>query len=746
MIYTEPSQLGWRAIFVSWLSQRPAFIGEPVKHLLTVLMDTVLNDALKLVRKKAVELIPTSDIMLANSLMRLLHIYMLDFEQEQNGKVQEAWVRGCFFFCLVWSVGATVNRDGRIKFDQFVRNVSLGEGDYGAAKLDIPFPEEGLVYDYVFEKKGKGKWLKWMATVNPELTLKAGQKIKDAIVPTMDTARYSFLMDLTVRNGCPVLLVGPTGTGKTVYAKDKLMNGLERDVFNPVFINFSAQTTANQTQSFILSKLDKRRKGVFGPRLGTKCVIFVDDLNMPALEKYGAQPPIELLRQFLDQGIWFDLQDTSTMNLVDVQFVGAMGPPGGGRNPITPRFTRHANVIGINEFDEDTMLRIFSSIMSRAMRDGGFSGEVQSITQSIVASTMQVYKSAIENLLPTPAKSHYTFNLRDFSRVINGVLLIPAKLATDKNKMCRLWAHEVYRVFYDRLVDDQDRNWLFNLVKDVIKNQFKLGFESVFAGLSKGGKAPTDDDMRSLMFGDYMVPGAVDRQYDEVTKLDAFTSVVEAGLEEYNNINKTPMDLIIFRYVLEHLSRISRVLKQDGGHALLVGVGGSGRQSMTRLAAALADYSLLQPEITKSYGLEEWKEDIKKAMKRAGMENKKTVFLLNDTQIKKESFLEDIDSLLNSGEVANIFAADEKGEICEAVRAAAQEANPDAELTPMNMYSFFVSRCRDNLHVILGMSPIGSAFRNRLRMFPSLINCCTIDWFQVGAFFLSVFFLYICVR
>lgn len=292
----------------------------------------------------------------------------------------------------------------------------------------------------------------------------------------------------------------------------------------------------------------------------------------------------------------YDLKDTSKIILVDLQLIAAMGPPGGGRNAVTPRFLRHFNIVSINPFSDDTMVRIFSNVVNFYLKINTFPPDAFVVGNQIVTATMevsgvevhedvpprvivpslcpllsQVYKKAMENLLPTPAKSHYTFNLRDFSRVIQGCLLLKKESLENKRTMIRLFVHEVFRVFYDRLVDDKDRAWLYQLMNDIVKDHFKETFDNVFGHLKQGSEVRAwerdrtthghmvsctfplwqlvEEDVRNLLFGDYMKPDLEDddRLYAEVPSMESFEQVVASCLIEYNQMHKNHMNLVIFR-------------------------------------------------------------------------------------------------------------------------------------------------------------------------------------------------------
>lgn len=283
--------------------------------------------------------------------------------------------------------------------------------------------------------------------------------------------------------------------------------------------------------------------------MGQKCVVFVDDVNMPQVEVYGAQPPIELLRQWFDHANWYDRKDQTKITLTDVQLMCAMGPPGGGRNNITARFLRHFNMIAINEFDDGSMKTIFSKILGWHFMVKNFSEPFRAIVPKVIDATLAIYKEAARNLLPTPTKSHYMFNLRDFARVIQGLTLSDPESCSDVNAMQRLWVHEIFRVYYDRLVDDQDRKWFYECTVRVTAECLQENFHSIFAYLdSKGAGKVSEDNLRSLLFCDFGDPKNEARRYLECDNLNSLRQVVEAHLEEYNQINKRPMNLVMFRY------------------------------------------------------------------------------------------------------------------------------------------------------------------------------------------------------
>lgn len=608
-------------------------------------------------------------------------------------------------YAFTWSIGCTTTAEGRKRMSAFLKT------KFNDNKINMP--EERTAFDWHWDYKNK-EWKPWLETIKA-FNVDTKLNYSEIVVPTDDSIRMKYLMRTLLLNDNSVLTPGPTGTGKTVNIQELLSSEVPEEV-QFLAMTFSAQTSANQTQDYLDDKFSKRRKGVYGPPVGNKFVIFIDDLNMPKKEEYGAQPPLELLRQWLDHKGWYDRKSKEKpfMNIVDIMLMGAMGPPGGGRSPITQRLQRHFNIITYADLEKETIHGIFLAIVAEFLKN--FSEDIKKNVENLVSSQLKVYESVLTGpLKPIPRKSHYTFNLRDISKIFQGICSVNNNAVTAKVELIRLWIHENKRVFGDRLVDNEDRGWLDDQLTKEAVDSFNLNKEEIYS-------------VDRIIFGDFMHGLEIEpRSYEQILNLPQFIDKIREYLEEYNEGVKNKMKLIMFLDACDHVARIARCIRQPLGNAFCLGVGGSGRQSLAKLATYICNYKLFQIEVVKGYNMMNWREDVKKVLLQCGVENKSTSFLFCDTQIISEQMLEDINGILNAADVPNLYKKEDFEMIME---VGEKECNSRGiPPTTMNRFSCYVNRVKMNVHMIIAMSPLGEIFRNRLRKFPSLVNCCTLDWF-----------------
>ncbi|KAL4429302.1 hypothetical protein ABPG74_002288 [Tetrahymena malaccensis] len=756
MVYMQPEQLGWWPLVLSWLSQLSEQLDEQLIEHLNELFDATTGQCVHYVKTRCKEYQNVPEGTLVVQLMRLLKAFLHKykfFDKEYITKVKVEVVQNSldmiFIYCTIWSLGATIDEKGRQDFDRYLKQLIKNPQKCESKKDKLikfekqaMLPEAGphvLVYDYYLELEESGacKWKNYQQiidSVSSTDSIPADESYHNIVIKTAEQLRLTELLQVAIQYHYPFLVIGQTGTGKSTYINTYLKS-LSHEKYLLVGINFSAQTSSEETQLIVDSKLDRRRKGIFGPPIGVNCLVFVDDLNMPQLDKYGAQPPIELLRQFLDQKGWYG-KDRKFMEIIETSLIGAMGPPGGGRNQITSRLLRHFNVLCTTEPNQLQMERIFSELMSWYMNKIQLTDEnLRRTFKLCIEATVEMYMNIVQNLKPTPAKCHYLFNLRDVSRVVQGLQLISKNQIENDKKIIRLWINEVSRVFYDRLSFEQDQVWFYNALCSSIRNKIKEDIKMVMKGPYDHIKYNllTPEPIKVIRFGELMGNVDGDRFYDEMIDMDKIFAKVEYFLEDYNQNNKRPMTLVLFEFAIGHIINICRILRLQGGHGLLIGLGGSGRQSLTYLSAHIRDLRLTQIEMSKSYQKEQWIEDMRKLMIQAGVDSKESVFVINDSQMSKSFILEDLNNLLNSGDIPNLFSQEDFIPVIDRLRQNAKKEGKVKLLeqgTNQQFYDYFVQTVKKKLHIIITQSPIGDTLRNRIRNFPNIVNCTNIIWYK----------------
>ncbi|RHY84261.1 hypothetical protein DYB26_001855, partial [Aphanomyces astaci] len=633
-----------------------------------------------------------------------------------------------FVFAMGWAFGGNLFERDQRQFNQLYMGW-LGDNKSlfvpSLLQVIIPLRSSGgsgmaCVFDFSIEF-AELAWSHWENSVAP-FTYNMHTPVFNITVPTVDVTKYSHLYTLLVAAMKPVFLTGDTGAGKTVIAHsvlDTLASSGDAHGTGviPVYVHFSAQTTSMTTQSSIESKLIKKRKTLLGAPLNHKVVVFADDINLPAADVYGTQPCIELLRQLLDHKGVYDREKYFWKDVSDTVITAAAGHPGGGRQALSQRFMKHFTVFSLPAGNDDAMRVIFSAVVLGHLNAlNNVSPGVRDAAVQMVDATISLYGAVSEELRPTPSRCHYLFNLRDVVKVFAGVVSIRSSFSVET--AVKLWMHECLRVFCDRLVCKPDRVWFTTTLVGLVNKSFRMGWthDAIFGS----------EDAISVLFGCYGT-GSV-KDYDEIADIASLEDLLNSFVDEYNSTHPTPLTLIFFRDTIMHVSSMARILMQPRGNAMLIGVGGSGKRSLAKLAASIMSQDCFEIELTRQYGRSEFREDLKTLLVKTGVKGKDTMFLLTDTQLISDEFVEDINALLNAGEIPHLFTHEEFEAVVNDMKPVLAQLS--IEDTRQHAETTFVQRIRSHLHIVLCMSPVGATFRRRCRQFPSLINCTTMDWYD----------------
>ncbi|XP_045906997.1 dynein axonemal heavy chain 8-like isoform X1 [Micropterus dolomieu] len=735
MVFMSSSALSWKPILQGWAHKRNAKEAESIMSL----YDKIFEDAYLYMKQN---LKPKMELLECNYIMQSLNLLEgLIPTKETGGLACSKHLERLFVFCLMWSVGAILELEDRDKLEAYIRGHN--------SCIDVPQIQTGeTMYEYMVNLNGE--WCHWNNHVGEYVY--PTDHVPDyasILVPNVDNTRTSFLLETIAKQYKAVLLIGEQGTAKTVMIKSYTKKyDPETDVSKS--LNFSSATEPMMFQRTVESYIEKRIGSTYGPPGGRRMTVFIDDINMPIVNEWGDQITNEIVRQMMEMSGMYNLDKPGDFTtIVDVQILAAMIHPGGGRNDIPQRLKRQFTVFNCTLPSNTSIDKIFGIIgFGYFQQCREFNSEISDMVRCLVSAGRILWQWTKVKMLPTPSKFHYIFNLRDLSRIWQGMLNIKSEECNDIPTLLALFKSECTRVIADRFICSEDREWFEKAVCRVIQEHVdpslvsNLHPEPYFVDFLRDAPEPTGEEDDDTCFD-------APKIYELVPNFEVLSEKLMMYQAQHNEITRgSSLDLVFFTDAMTHLVKISRIIRTDNGNALLVGVGGSGKQSLTRLASYIAGYSIFQITLTRTYNITNFMDDLKLLYKIAGAKGKGITFIFTDNEIKEEAFLEYLNNVLSSGEVSNLFAKDEMLEITQNLISVMKKEFPRVPPTFDNLYDYFISRSRKNLHLVLCFSPVGQKFRSRSLKFPGLISGCTMDWFTpwpnealvaVSNYFLSEF-------
>lgn len=717
----------WRAYIISWTECQRFRKG--VQKEIEQLFKFFLEPCLDYLKKSRFVVAQVFQITFVISLCKMLEAYIdrkeacvpADPNKQQRGDMDPYpgldWI---FCFCTYWSCGAILTeKDGQ----DFRRNFS--EWFKGNFK-NYKFPNKGSIFDYFMYVDPDTKQVRpeeWTKKI-PEIEYRPGENIKYVTVPTSETVSVSEIMQFLLEVNHPSLLIGSAGCGKTQICKgmldtNKRLAESKNSTFSYVGMNFNYYTDTYMMQNVLITNTEKFSQRTFVPKGNPRLMaIFIDDLNMQQLDKCNTQNAIELIRQFMDYKHIYECSKMELMEFMNIQFVAAMNPTAGSFN-INPRLQRHFWICAVPFPSDNSLHTVYNFFLNGHFKPFNPSTNIPDLiaSRALVTGILNLHQKMVARFRKSAVNFHYEFNIRHITGIFQGILMSTVEKFKDPEKVVKLWVHECERVYGDRLVTVTDLiNFKVELNEIAKRNFPKFNLARYFQ--EKSGEA--------LIFCRFTA-GHADSVYEIAAKIGDVRDKANIALSEYNE-SYANMDLVLFDDAVKHICRITRIISQASGHSLLVGVGGSGKQSLSKLSAFICSFNITSIVISQEYKLTNFKEDLQKMYLNTGtQEDNGYLFILTEGQIVDEKFMVPVNDLLSSGEIQDLFNNDDKEAIINKCRGACKSQTGKDSLA--DVWNFFIGRVKKNLHMNVCFSP-GDNLRNKARKFPAIVNATVIDWFQ----------------
>ncbi|KAM3184981.1 hypothetical protein ACTXT7_007293 [Hymenolepis weldensis] len=707
ILFINATDLGWLPYVHSWLDTREKegkVLSRAERPALSVCFDKYVGPCLEICNSKLKKITPIPDLAHVNMLCYLLEC-MLD--SQRNSKDHREFTKenyeSLFCFCCIWAMGGALFKDQitdhRMEFHKWWIN------DFKAVK----FPSKGTIFDYYWSLTSR-KFEPWSSLLKP-YSMSSEQPLQNCLVPTTETIRVQYFLEQLIQAGHPVMLVGVAGTGKSNILHDMFAR-LNSEIFLVKNISFNFYTTSLMLQDILEKSLEKKAGKNYAPPGQFRTIYFIDDLNMPEVDKYFTVQPHALMRQHIDHNHFYDRSKLTLKVIHKTQYAAAMNPTAGSFT-IQDRLQRHFCTLALSFPDEEAVRSIFSAILEQHFRSAGMPSSLISLVPELINAAVFIHHKITSSFLPTATCFHYIFNLRDLANIFQGMLFSEAEIFTTDLTILRLYRHEALRVYADRMITKDDIRQATNIINK--------GIGATFAEV----------DLEELSAEPNILchfsKGLGEKIYAEIPSMEKITQVLVETLESYNETNAA-MNLVLFSDAVEHVMRISRILEMPRGNCLLIGVGSSGKQSLARLASFIVGFEVSQITLRRNYTMADLKAHLATLYIKAGLKNIPTVFLITDAQVADESFLVCINDLLASGEIYGLFNDEELENVIKGIRSEVKAMGYND--TNESCWKFFIERVRKMLRVILCFSPAGSTLRIRARRFPALVNCTCIDWFH----------------